>query len=690
MSEVVNPFEYFVDTEGNALDNGRIYIGEPNLDAETNPKAIFSDPELTIPITTQPVRTVLGVPYVAGAAAKIYTDGAASITVRQDNDVLVYSGQISDGGGVTPDPNTPTGSSFESLENLLASNTTYANIGSIDFFQAGSDIFTLKDESATDHFLVTDGGLKINYADGHATFLATKPRPAASNRHTADTLSADLSDMVGYAVQAGVTGGGGGTIFWVTNGLDSAESWPTGSLRWAVEQVRAAGSGRVLFDPRRKIDVVLLSTLDLPPNITIDAPGRNASIYRPGDVTGVRVGENNTVIRRLKFGRVASNTANERDAITVEPENMSGYWIDQCTFEDNSDGCIDIAAIGVVPSNCLGTMQRCLFRNHDKVCLMGGLGATPTDTIRVFATFHECWFDHCTQRAPKAAQQSFAHMVNCYFTLTSLTPDTGIVPGPDGVRGSEGGEVRVEDCWFQGSGGNLERAVYADLGGRSRVINSYAIDGATLTETDPSGVTVPPYTITKTNAVVGQAGRLDMLELVSDAAGSEVNGYPEGDWVFDATSTAEPNGVWVRGLVGSAAGRFFRQGGGTFSAVPTDATAFKLNEDTGVGEFLYGFAAARSGTVGIVGGTISPGHGFHTISPQSGNTDDLDTINFSNVSDGQRLVLMNSSSGNVITLRHGVGNIRLDGGTNLVLSGADQEAVELMWADFAGVWVQLH
>ena len=88
--KVENPFEYFSDTNGHTLEGGKIYIGTYGLDAETNQIPVFFDAEETTP-ATQPLTTTEGYPSNGGSAVTIFTEGRYSITVRDKNDVLVYS-----------------------------------------------------------------------------------------------------------------------------------------------------------------------------------------------------------------------------------------------------------------------------------------------------------------------------------------------------------------------------------------------------------------------------------------------------------------------------------------------------------------------------------------------------------------------------------------------------------------------
>lgn len=84
----------------------------------------------------------------------------------------------------------------------------------------------------------------------------------------------------------------------------------------------------------------------------------------------------------------------------------------------------------------------------------------------------------------------------------------------------------------------------------------------------------------------------------------------------------------------------------------------------------------------VASDSITVTRSYHPISPESGNTDDLVTINGG--VDGMRLIIRPTSSAHVITVKR-TGNIRLDGGTDKVLSGS-LSTLELMYR--GTLWVQ--
>lgn len=89
--QIASPFQQFFDRDGSPLDNGFIYVGTANLNPETNPLTVYFDDALTIP-AAQPLRTSNGYIVRNGSPAQIYTSQEDfSLTVREKNNVLVYT-----------------------------------------------------------------------------------------------------------------------------------------------------------------------------------------------------------------------------------------------------------------------------------------------------------------------------------------------------------------------------------------------------------------------------------------------------------------------------------------------------------------------------------------------------------------------------------------------------------------------
>lgn len=91
LQSIDNPFSFFTNSAGGALDAGKIYIGVVGLNPETNPVEAYWNAELTIP-AAQPIRTIVGYPSYSGSAGNLnIASNNYSITVRNKKDELIYS-----------------------------------------------------------------------------------------------------------------------------------------------------------------------------------------------------------------------------------------------------------------------------------------------------------------------------------------------------------------------------------------------------------------------------------------------------------------------------------------------------------------------------------------------------------------------------------------------------------------------
>ena len=84
------PFELFTDVDGKPLEQGYIYLGEPNMDPQTNPITVYWDEARTI-VAEQPIRTLSGYPVRNGSPANVYAASAFSARVNNKNGTLVFS-----------------------------------------------------------------------------------------------------------------------------------------------------------------------------------------------------------------------------------------------------------------------------------------------------------------------------------------------------------------------------------------------------------------------------------------------------------------------------------------------------------------------------------------------------------------------------------------------------------------------
>lgn len=90
-NEIKVPFEFFSDIDGEPLEAGYIYVGQENLDPETNPIQAYWDRSLSV-TATQPLRTTNGYVSNAGSPGNFYVNADGySITVRNKNGSLIYT-----------------------------------------------------------------------------------------------------------------------------------------------------------------------------------------------------------------------------------------------------------------------------------------------------------------------------------------------------------------------------------------------------------------------------------------------------------------------------------------------------------------------------------------------------------------------------------------------------------------------
>lgn len=91
LNRLPNPYLFFTETDGSALDAGYIYIGQEGTNPELTQIAVYSDYDMQSPIP-QPIRTVAGKPAYNGNLINVFPSSSLiSITVRNKNNELVFS-----------------------------------------------------------------------------------------------------------------------------------------------------------------------------------------------------------------------------------------------------------------------------------------------------------------------------------------------------------------------------------------------------------------------------------------------------------------------------------------------------------------------------------------------------------------------------------------------------------------------
>lgn len=108
------------------------------------------------------------------------------------------------------------------------------------------------------------------------------------------------------------------------------------------------------------------------------------------------------------------------------------------------------------------------------------------------------------------------------------------------------------------------------------------------------------------------------------------------------------------------------------------------------GAYQDDFASALELT--IASDAITPTMAIHDVAPQTGNSDDLDTIVQTNFPEGRVLVIRNTDASNAITVKHGssgAGHIRLKGSADLIMNSGEDVLELLRDPTSPGFWVEL-
>ena len=89
MPIIKSPVDVFYDANGEPLEDGKIYVGEENLDPRVSPVQVYWDEALT-QSAVQPIRTLAGRPVNQGSATNIYAaELQVSIRIETKNNELV-------------------------------------------------------------------------------------------------------------------------------------------------------------------------------------------------------------------------------------------------------------------------------------------------------------------------------------------------------------------------------------------------------------------------------------------------------------------------------------------------------------------------------------------------------------------------------------------------------------------------
>jgi len=368
----------------------------------------------------------------------------------------------------------------------------------------------------------------------------------------------------------------------------------------------------------------------------------------------------------------------------------SQLWVDQCSATFQGGDLIDLSSPLIAPGNPPAdiTVSRCLWRQHDKACLLGSetdyaAGTAPVVRVTWYQNVHE----GAAGRNPLVGPLNFVDDVN---SINILTPHVR----PDGSQGDVYGA-----CTEDASGCLLARGCYALLGytpggpqdypqpnaaygylpettpGVFQNIGSVA-DGLAFISPDNNVGLMPslPYTLAALTVPGTQAERWNFLLSIYANAGAGRNPSEYLDYLFVEQAAGDAAGLssdgWSVLYDGAAGGYRVRLAGDPSEAVnPTGP----IIEAELVIPNAGAFTPNGSNVLTIPMGRL------YSVGPQSGTAAEITSI----VSDGswtfavgQVITLIPEAGSTATLLLAGGGNISLSGQSQFIVNGT----IELIWS----------
>jgi hypothetical protein len=372
LTQLAPPYPIFTDKNGDPLDAGFIYFGEPNLNPETNPITVYYDRGFTQPVA-QPVRTSNGYVMRNGSPALIYADSQFSVTVRNKNSELVIYSPV--GFGIAP------GIPFATFENaardvaaLLADtqftyaagvpNTIQVAPGDILRTLAEGFAYEVAASGATDQHVTTAGGVKL---------YALPSEDGVVNIKAVGAVGDGVADESAAYLAASAACGLGGTIY-----------FPPGTY---LIDYKPVSSGRAHVGVK---DQSIIKPLTIDTESALFADSGSASSF----VEGVS-------FQDITFMSMATPTFSEfRHLIILQ--GCKDWFFEGCSFVGfRGDGLY----IGGNPGG--GAVERHNVNIHVKNCFFDGVNNQNRNAISVIDVdglwISGCDFRNCTQPAMPGA-----------------------------------------------------------------------------------------------------------------------------------------------------------------------------------------------------------------------------------------------------------------------------------------------
>ena len=119
-----------------------------------------------------------------------------------------------------------------------------------------------------------------------------------------------------------------------------------------------------------------------------------------------------------------------------------------------------------------------------------------------------------------------------------------------------------------------------------------------------------------------------------------------------------------------------------FTNLSTGGTGFEFESDLAVNTGFFGLAGATTKT--LTTGVFTADKSYHVVAAETGTADDLDTVNGG--VEGWTVILR-TDAGDTITVKDGTGNIELNGGADVSLTGDIQLLLMYDGADWTDVFI---
>ena len=319
-----------------------------------------------------------------------------------------------------------------------------------------------------------------------------------------------LRHMEGFAKVANTTGGLGRPVYTVTSVEDHRlrdQSGPPGSLREALWKARQSGGGWIVFSdqlPQRQI--ALESGLQLPRNTTIDGGCKGFTLTVDRGGTDLTMKEDNNIVVRMRLEQRAPFVHGHGDCINGNGADR--LWIAFNALRRCENILVDIGTRNYSPTKAIrSTVAYNILQDHEKDMLFATYDCE-ADHVGCENQLRVPWtwqggvqttvqgnvFDSTSQRHPRLAGQSYAHLIDNVIAFAPFERAAGEFGPAYGSYAGDGSRMLVTNNLYIAPDHSGLKAVRAEQGkGATRLIGNVLLGGPSVDETGGDLVSDPPY-----------------------------------------------------------------------------------------------------------------------------------------------------------------------------------------------------